>query len=254
MLTIGCGKNVGLGDLTTLTAIAKQTDCVIELPPGAEKYAILFNDLALVKITENPVMTTVPGEDLRIRDKMVMLNTLADNDNVMLDVNDFMPKINVSKQAIARVCERYDLRGSMYALKINCSQQHRLVRECMPDKWANVLNILRGDHGLVSDFSARFLQLSTSDNCTEIEGLQQVQDLPLDELIAVYHVIGRYVGINTGDWHLAMATGCKCLVFHPGQCPAYNHKRWIYEHPNVLYMQFNEMETLDADLVSDFFG
>lgn len=47
MFNIGNGKSVGLGDYTILTAIAKQCDCVVEMPPEAAKYAVLFSDLEI---------------------------------------------------------------------------------------------------------------------------------------------------------------------------------------------------------------
>lgn len=248
MLHIGNGHNMGLGDLTILTAIAKQTECVVELPPGGEKYAVLFNDLAYVKITEKPTFTAVDesSTDLWVCDKMRTLNKEAD---AGLDVDDYMPIIFPSKAALEWA--RATLNKDMLPMKPNCSAQHKLTRECHPQKWDRLVKALVSSDAFKD---VEIVQFGITDNFDKLFGATVKLDWSIERLAAAYSVIGRYVGIDTGDLHVALAVGCKCLVFHPGECPGYRHNRWKYEHENIRYVNFNEMETIDERYVSDFFG
>ena len=58
----------------------------------------------------------------------------------------------------------------------------------------------------------------------------QMRGLGLRELASVYHAIGNYIGIDTGDYHLMLAVGGKCIVFVPPDNPAmgYSCLEWHY--------------------------
>lgn len=47
----------GLGDILLLTSICKHTDCIVDLPPKAERFSCLFDGIAEVNITETPTRT-----------------------------------------------------------------------------------------------------------------------------------------------------------------------------------------------------
>lgn len=80
-----------------------------------------------------------------------------------------------------------------------------------------------------------------------IEGVVEVLDLPIREQAALYQVIGRYVGPDTGDYHLMLAVGGKCDVLVPDSVWHYNHGDFLYDEscwaaetePRVAYQNFN---------------
>ncbi len=53
-------------------------------------------------------------------------------------------------------------------------------------------------------------------------------DYPVRKLAAIYHVVGRYVGPDTGDMHLMLAVGGKVDVLVPDS-------RWDYDHNHFHY-------------------
>lgn len=65
-------------------------------------------------------------------------------------------------------------------------------------------------------------------NHEEIPGVLTIPDLSLRQVAACYSVIGRYVGTDTGDHHLALATGCKSDLWIPPST-------WFYDHVKHLY-------------------
>ena len=60
-------------------------------------------------------------------------------------------------------------------------------------------------------------------NCVEI------LDLPLNKLSACYKVIGKYFGLDTGDYHLMTAVGGKCnTLINDHHEIGYNYRSYIY--------------------------
>lgn len=53
-------------------------------------------------------------------------------------------------------------------------------------------------------------------------------DYPIRKLAAIYHVVGRYIGPDTGDGHLMLSVGGKADVLVPDST-------WEYDHPTFHY-------------------
>ncbi len=84
----------------------------------------------------------------------------------------------------------------------------------------------------------------TPDVFTSIEGAIPVRGLSVRELAAVYHVIGKLISLDTGDYHLMLAVGGKvaCLVPPHSDQMGYRHwdlhydaTCWGDEKPRVTY-------------------
>lgn len=78
-----------------------------------------------------------------------------------------------------------------------------------------------------------------------IKGAYEFNDFPLRALASVYHAIGRYVGADTGDYHLMLAVGGRADVLCPAHSYIYNHDLthygtdcWLGELPRVSYHTF----------------
>jgi len=83
------------------------------------------------------------------------------------------------------------------------------------------------------------LQFGLSSNYRKFDGVVNILDLPIRQLVACYSVIGKYIGSDTGDYHLMLAVGGKCDVFIPPSTWHYNHGRHLY----LSYAWKNEPST-----------
>lgn len=71
-------------------------------------------------------------------------------------------------------------------------------------------------------------------------------DLSVREQAAIYHVVGRYLGPDTGDYHMMLAVGGKCDVLVPTSSPSYSYRFfhyneacWLGETPRARYFNWN---------------
>lgn len=81
------------------------------------------------------------------------------------------------------------------------------------------------------------------------DNVKAFYDLSIRQLAAIYHVVGRYIGADTGDYHLMLAVGGKCEVLVPRESPTYpysyfhyNDVCWRGEIPRARYAQWWDYE------------
>lgn len=96
---------------------------------------------------------------------------------------------------------------------------------------------------------------------TPIEGAIPVRGLSVRQLAAVYHIIGKMVSVDTGDYHLMLAVGGKvvCLAPHHSEGMGYRHWDlhynavcWGDERPRIGYCLHNEWtELLNTNLFDE---
>lgn len=67
--------------------------------------------------------------------------------------------------------------------------------------------------------------LSTQEE-SKLERVVYIYDLPIRMVAAIYYAIGRYVGADTGNFHLMLAVGGKCDVL----IPDHGHNGYHYAH------------------------
>jgi hypothetical protein len=79
----------------------------------------------------------------------------------------------------------------------------------------------------------------SSSNSLDLEGTQLL-DLDLKKYICLLRMVKTYVGVNTGDEHLATAVGCKTHVFQPQDGNGFVSSEWNYCHPNSEYYNWEE--------------
>ena len=61
-----------------------------------------------------------------------------------------------------------------------------------------------------------------------IEGVEEHLDLPIRVQAMLFSAIGRYVGVDSGDYHLMLAVGGKCDVLVPPSSPTYPYPLFHY--------------------------
>jgi hypothetical protein len=86
-----------------------------------------------------------------------------------------------------------------------------------------------------------------------LEGTIQIRGLSVRQLAACYHVIGKWIGGDTGDVHLMLAVGGKAAMLHPPHSEAWGYLHWdlLYdkvcwgeERPRVHYALHSQWHTL----------
>lgn len=98
----------------------------------------------------------------------------------------------------------------------------------------------------------------TRDPFDPIPGAVHIRGLSVRELAACYHVIGRMISGDTGDYHLMLAVGGKVACLVPPHSDAMGYKHWdlLYdavcwgdEKPRVRYALHSEWTTfMDTNL------
>jgi hypothetical protein len=70
------------------------------------------------------------------------------------------------------------------------------------------------------------LHFGLSNRMTSFDNVIEIKDLEITKLAACYSIIGKYFGIDTGDYWLTIATGGEAEVICPDSTPFYNHEEW----------------------------
>lgn len=80
----------------------------------------------------------------------------------------------------------------------------------------------------------------------ELPRVKTFYDLPIREQAAIYHAVGRYIGPDTGDYHMMLAVGGQCDVLVPSNSPAYRYQFfhygpecWLGQPSRVRYHNWN---------------
>lgn len=91
------------------------------------------------------------------------------------------------------------------------------------------------------------LQYALSNNYCPVKGAIPVFDIGIRHLIASYSLIGEYMGVDTGNYHVMLGVGGRAKVFIPPSTWHYNHKRHLYldyawrgEEKRVEYFVFDK--------------
>ena len=110
--------------------------------------------------------------------------------------------------------------------------------------------------------SKNFIKKSYGNECnnfSELPNCINILDLNLSKLAACYSLIGKYLGGDTGDYHLMLSVGGKCNVLIPEHhYLGYNYNSLLYfnslwknEKPRVKYTRFSQfadsLKNIDFD-------
>ena len=118
---------------------------------------------------------------------------------------------------------------------------------------------LRHKHSLLQfGLKPDFYRLGYS-NFTKLDGTIEIRGLPIRKLAACYHVCGKYIGGDTGDYHLMLAVGGKAVVSVPPANEYYNTKSLLYhdslwkgELTRVRYFAHDYYDRIGDLLTFDF--
>lgn len=207
------GGECGLGDLLVMLRYRQfKNDIVITLPTKASHLAPLFYGVAPVFVTDNPagIPKARPGA----------IPTLELTAAEILDGE-------------AWASEFYN----PVILKVNCAKRWTHIRETDHLKWQALVDSMPG---------RQFIQLGIQSHFRPLNGTVKLLGLDVRKMAALMKAIGIYVGVDTGEMHMAMAVGCKCFVARPSDCVDYPYSMWQYNEPNMNYFGFDEIEKIAA--------
>lgn len=222
-----CENAYGLGDYLTVTPVAKAlgNKAIMLMPKHSEKYAFLFRDLCPVQFTDNfPVYPWIRDkcgvQKLRLYGLQHMSN---------------LPVVNVDPAVVARAKDALRTFQNPIAFCPTCSHTWAHVRERPFVFWRGIISELAKRHSV--------LQFGREDYPT-LPGAVRMPYVSLEDLTGLYHVIGAYVGVHTGDHHLMLAVGGRTVVAEPEPIPEFHAESWRYNSPQVAYAKLSNPATV----------
>lgn len=220
----------GLGDLLTLTPLAKclGSRAVIHLPPHLSDYAPLFYGLCSVDISDEfPVIDCKPDGHHRAKRT---LNWFDQN-------GSHLPVIKLTGQEIAAARKRLASKRPGIVFVPTTSRHWAHVRMRPPEFWEPIVSRLSKQFDLY--------QYGYDDYPLVTPAIRHPRG-SIREQAATYAVLGRYLGVDTGDLHLMLAVGGICAVLTPdlNDAAKYSHSEWQYDTPRCLYQTWDTPEPI----------
>lgn len=209
------GGECGLGDLLVMLRYREfKPDMIITLPTKAAHLAPLFYGVAPVFVTDHPAQA---------------------------------PKARPGAVPMLELTQSEILDGQSWAsdfdcpiiLKVNCAKRWAHLRETDSKKWQD----------LVSGVQPRtVIQIGIGSHFTPLNGTVKILNSDIRKMAALMKAVGVYVGVDTGEMHMAMAIGCKCFVARPKDCSDYPYSMWQYNESNMKYFGFDEIDKISKYL------
>ena len=249
-MRVGNRGNGSLGDCLWLTPIAKAVnDLTVELHDDQQSREVgrIFEGIADVEHCRLPLVRPDFGRPEKTHTAQKILNGLG------IDSVSCIPKIQLKKEEVEEAKAILSKFKNPIAI-VNDNQgsndpnneaaQYKRPPSILMQATVNTLSqngftpIQFGRADKPTDCYPVFSPLS---NCEYIRGLN------LRILGACYRIIGKYIGGDTGDYHLMLAVGGKALVYIPednflngfdySELIYFNHL-WRGEKPRVIYPVF----------------
>lgn len=214
----------GLGDLLTLSPICKQVpECIVELTPGAKRFACLFENICSeIRYVDRPVSTPAVGDGHWSKQRLRALG---------LPEDDYFPYVAITQQQLEHGKELIKNYSDPVILISNCSKTWAHDRQIDPEKIQELVNKLSESYTV--------LQFGVSNNLFQLDNVIRLCDVPIEDLMCYYAAIGKYVGISTGDVFLALGVGCEAVVWLPNNSGV-SWDLWNYDYDKVSYIKGGE--------------
>jgi hypothetical protein len=219
----------GIGDLLTYTPIFKYyKNCLVKMIDNEKGHigAPLFNDLCSVVFEKNVgdnINGNVPYQTHTAAKRLIQLGLthvspipeIIIKDKEILKGVEILNKYNIdiSKPILAIVA---DANGSH-----NIENTFGKTRMMSLDRWESLLSHLSKYYQLI--------QFGLSNKITDLPYTTKILDLNIRDLASCYKVIRKYLGIDTGDYHLMIAIGGKSIVFCPKNGEGNEHPYWTWQ-------------------------
>lgn len=217
----------GLGDTLSITPLAKALGkkAVMLMPKGMAHLAFLFNDLCPVRISEVfPLFRWRAVNAIKQKLEIFGIGNVE-----LLPVVHIRPEVAMNARTLIRGYP------NPIAFCPTCSKGWDHIRQRPFHFWTPV----------IKEMSQRYtvLQFGRKDYPT-IDGAKRMPFVDLETLAGIYKIIGNYVGVDTGDYHLMLAVGGRCVVAEADPLPDYQAAIWCYDSPKVRYGKLSHPKTV----------
>jgi hypothetical protein len=223
-----------LGDWLSLTPIlrAKAAESPLVIAPDAPHtrlFAAVYDGLAEVQLINGPV-EHVPeiSSDVCFSQRIL--------DHYGLSDRSAIPSINVTTEEVAWA--REFLKDYPNPMAFNPTTASARLDKPFSDICnyrrlpialvVSIIDALKTAGHTILKFGAKTIHTNIYNNHEDFEDVVSIPDLTIRQLAACYHVIGKYIGTDTGDHHLMLAVGGECRLFIPPSSWNYDHKRTLY--------------------------
>lgn len=224
----------GMGDILTVTPCADRLpNAVLLLPPELQNYGCFFDGLCPVRITNDY------PEFPFCADRPVVESNLA---IVGIAVQPgVLPIVKLTQDEKVYAYKSIKSYPNPVAIVPTCSRQWTGLRAKPSDHWGPIVAALRDRHTVLQFGYPEF---------PDIKGAVRMDFPGYRRLAALYSQIGRGVMLNTGDYHLMLAVGGKCVVLERPEREMPNMASiWKYNLPNrVRYPSIHS----HAEIIGEF--
>lgn len=222
-----------LGDALWLTPLARYHQFTVQLRKGdkrAEAISRIFDAICPVEFIDNPPETPKTNDDVHVTQKILRAHGVFKPYSI--------PFITLTLEEITWARDFLKTYGDPNDLIViinnnsgtNDPQNPRAKYVCPPHQYmqelcdfyiANGKKVLQ--FGPSKDYYDR-------DVFVPLVGASHIRGLSVRQLAACYHVIGKMISGDTGDYHLMIATGGRCITLVPEE-----NLRMGYSHSDLLY-------------------
>lgn len=235
----------GIGDYLVCTPVFKVVkDTIMWLyeHPKSHRNSAVFDGLCEIRFTEDKSKLMFP-ESRHPHNAQKKIEGLGISHLV-----NCVPQVKLTINEIAWAHEIFDRYHPAVAFVADTNGAHDpddvQARYRMFNDWEWILKEYRQQYNI--------LQFGLPNKISRYVGVDRVFDnLTVRQLLAAYHVIGKYLGVDTGDKHAMLSVGGKCNVLVPPSAPWYLHAQWHYtndlwkdESPRIKYIGFDDADTI----------
>jgi len=215
MTTVSFGGG-NLGDALWLTPLARYIpDLVVQLRKGDKRaagVAPIFDGLCKVEFIDNPPSPNKSNLDVHSTQKILYAYKLVDKNSI--------PAIKLTEEEISWAKDYLkDYLNPIAIINNNSGTNdpinHRARYVCPPHEYIQrIADFYRLSGRTVIQFGTE-KGYYDRDPFVPIDGAIIIRGLSVRQLAACYHVIGQMISGDTGDYHLMLAVGGKCVTLVP---------------------------------------
>lgn len=213
-----CEGAFALGDTLSITPVAAALGkrAIMLMPKAMAHLRFLFRELCPVGFTENYPLFRWTFEQNAVAQKLRIFGLASSSP---------LPIVHPDPVKLKKVKPMLSGMPCPIAFSPTCSKHWSHIRQRPSKFWEPI----------VLKLAQRFTvcQFGFSDYPT-VSGAKRMPFVDLEELACLYHLIGNYVGTDTGDYHLMLAVGGRCIVAEPDPIPPMQERLWVYDAPTRL--------------------
>lgn len=238
-----------LGDWLSLTPIlrAKPGSLVIAPDsPHTREFAKVYNGIADVEFVNHPIPNT-PETNEELCFSQRILNHFGVTDrNAIPSIEITIEEKEWAKDFLKQYPNPYAFNPITASVNFEKPDDDICNYRRMPDALIQqIIEVFSKTDKTLIKFGVKNTQTHIYKNYQELKGVVEIPDLSIRQLAACYHVIGQYLGTDTGDHHLMLAVGGECKTFIPPSC-------WHYDHKRILYFKYAWKNEPIRELYSTF--